>query len=137
MDARLARLLDLLEGLDQAGQATMGTSVRLPTSLRAAAVLATEMGLTGSMTELTVAAVREALEAFAQRGVLEAHYQAHPDTRPTLGEVALATAQIDGNPLADQPELVARAAQAILAVKADPSPDDVLLYAAGLAATAA
>lgn len=137
MDARLTQLLDLLDRLDEEGQATMGTSVRLPTSLREAAVLATEMGLTGSMTELTVVAVRDALEAFAQRTVLDAHYQAHPDARPSLGEIALATAQIDGNPLADRPELVERAAREIFAVKADPSPDDVLVYAAGLAAAAA
>jgi len=114
----------------------MGTSVRLPTRLREAAALATDMGLAGSMTELTVGAVRDALEGFAQRAVLDAHYQAHPDARPSLGEVALATAQIDGNALAHRPELVERAALEVVAVKADASADDVLVYAAGLAAAA-
>jgi len=137
VDARLTQLLDLLDRLDGEGQATVGTSVRLPTSLREAAVLATDMGLTRSVTELTVGAVRDALEAFAQRSILDAHYQAHPEARPSLGEVALATAQLDGNPLADRPDLVERAASEVVAVKADPSPDDVLVYAAGLAAATA
>ncbi len=129
-------LLDLLDRLGRDGQTTVGTSVRLPTDLREAAVVATEMGLAGSMTELTVGAVRDALEAYAQRAILDAHYEAHPDTRPSLAEIALATAQIDGNPLALRPDLIERAAREIGAVKADPSPDDLLIYAAGLAAAA-
>jgi hypothetical protein len=38
--------------------------------------------------------------------------------------------------LAARPELIRRAAQEIRAIKDDPLPDDVLLYAAGLAAAA-
>jgi len=53
-----------------------------------------------------------------------------------LAEIALAAAEIDGNPLAAQPDLIRRAAQEIRAIKDDPAPDDVLLYAAGLAAAA-
>ena len=133
MDRRLKRLLDLL---DATGEDTVNTSVRLPARLRDAAALATTMGLAGSTTELTVKGLRDTLEAFAQRAVLEAHYRARPAARPDLAEVALATAEIDGNPLADRPDLIRRAADAVHALKTDPDPDDVLLYAAGLAAAA-
>lgn len=134
MDRRLKRLLDLL---DATGDETVGTSVRLPANLREAASLAAEMGLIESTTELTVRGLRDALDAFAQRAVLDAHYRSHPDARPDLAEIALATAQLDGNPLAQQPELIRRAAVDVAALKDEPSPDEVLLYAAGLAAAAA
>lgn len=133
MDRRLKRLLDLL---DATGEDTVNTSVRLPAPLRDAAALAAAMGLAGSTTELTVKGLRDTLEAFAQRAVLDAHYRAHPRARPDLFEVALAAAEIDGNPLAERPDLIRQAAEAVQALKADPEPDDVLLYAAGLAAAA-
>jgi hypothetical protein len=134
VDRRLKRLLDLL---DATGEDTVNTSVRLPARLRDAAALAATMGLAGSTTELTVKGLRDTLEAFAQRAVLDAHNRAHPAARPDLAEVALAAAEIDGNPLAERPDLIRRAADAVQALKADPDPDDVLLYAAGLAAAAA
>lgn len=134
MDRRLKRLLDLL---DATGEETVNTSVRLPARLRDAAALAATMGLAGSTTELTVKGLRDTLDAFAQRAVLEAHYRAHPAARPDLAEVALSTAEIDGNPLADRPDLIRRAADAVQILKADPDPEDVLLYAAGLAAVVA
>lgn len=133
MDRRLKQLLDLL---DTPGADTVNTSVRLPAALRDAAALAAAMGLAGSTTELTVRGLRDTLEAFAQRAVLDAHYRAHPATRPDLAEVALATAELDGNPLAERPDLIRRAADAVSQLKHDPDPDDVLLYAAGLAAAA-
>ena len=133
MDARLIRLLDLLDATD--GE-TVGTSVRVPVALRDAAVVAAEMGLAGSTTELTVGGLRDLLEAAAQRAVLDAHYEVHPEARPDLAEIALATAQLDGHPLVQQPELVRRAAAEIVAVVDDPTPDEVLSYAAGLAAAA-
>jgi hypothetical protein len=130
MDRRLKRLLDLLDGV---GEDTVNTSVRLPVRLRDAAAVAAEMGLASSTTELTVRGLRDVLEAFAQRAVLDAHYRAHPEVRPSLAEAA---AELDGNPLAGRPELIRRAAEEIHSVKEDPDPDDVLLYAAGLAAAA-
>lgn len=134
MDRRLKRLLDLL---DATGEDTVNTSVRLPAGLRDAAALATAMGLAGSATELTIKGLRDTLEAFAQRAVLDAHYREYPAARPDLAEAALATAEIDGNPLAEHPELIRRAAEAVQALKAGAEPDDVLLYAAGLADAAA
>ncbi len=134
MDSRLERLLDLLDGTPAD---TVGTSVRLPGNLRDAAVLATELGLVASTTELTVRGLRDALEAFAQRAVLDAHYRTDPGARPTLAEIALAAAEVDGNPLAAKPDLVRRAAGEVGLVKDNAGPDDVLLYAAGLAAAVA
>ncbi len=134
MEQRLRKLLDLL---DDARADTVGTSVRLPTSLRDAAAVASELGLAASTTELTVRGLRDALTAFAQRAVLDAHYADHPNARPDLAEIALAMAEIDGSPLAARPDLVRRAAGEVGGVKDDPGPDDVLLYAAGLAAAAA
>lgn len=133
MDRRLTRLVELL---DEVGEETVNTSVRLPVRLRDAAAVAAEMGLASSTSELTVRGLRDTLEAFTQRAVLDAHYGAHPEARPDLAEVALAAAEIDGNPLADRPDLIRRAAREIRAIKDDPVPDDVLLYAAGLAAAA-
>lgn len=134
MDERLTRLLDLL---DAEGDDTVGTSVRIPTALRDAAAMAIELGLAPSTTDLTVRGLRSVLEAFAQRAVLDAHYRAHPEARPDLVEVSLATAAIDGHPLADRPDLVRRAAEGVRSLTTDPTPDDVLAYAAGLAAAAA
>lgn len=134
MDERLTQLLDYL---DAARADTVGTSIRLPVNLRDAAALAAELGLTTSTTELTVRGLRDALEAFAQRAVLDAHYAAYPHARPDLAEVALASAEIDGNPLAERADLVRRAAVEIGSIRDDPTPDDVLVYAAGLAAAAA
>ncbi len=133
MDPRLVRLLDLLDATE--GE-TVGTSVRLPVVLRDAAVVAAEMGLAGSTTELTVRGLRDLLEAAVQRAVLDAHYEVHPEARPDLAEVALATAQLDGHPLAQRSDLVRRAAAEIVTVIDDPTPDEVLSYAAGLAAAA-
>lgn len=133
MDRRLRRLVELL---DEVGEETVNTSVRLPIRLRDAAAVAADMGLASSTSELTVRGLRDTLEAYAQRAVLDAHYRAHPEARPDLAEIALAAAEIDGNPLAAQPDLIRRAAQEIRAIKDDPAPDDVLLYAAGLAAVA-
>jgi len=133
VDRRLRRLIELL---DEVGDETVNTSVRLPVRLRDAAAVAAEMGLASSTSELTVRGLRDTLEAFTQRAVLDTHYRAHPEARPDLAEIALAAAEIDGNPLVAKPDLIRRAAQEIRAIKDDADPDDVLLYAAGLAAAA-
>lgn len=133
MDPALSRLLDLLDSTDVA---TVGTSVRIPVALRDAAITAAGLGLVGSTTELTVRGLRDLLEAVAQRAVLDAHYEEHPNARPSLAEIALAAAQIDGHPLAGRPALIRRAAAEITATIDDPTPNEVLSYAAGLAAAA-
>jgi hypothetical protein len=83
-----------------------------------------------------VQALRDRLEAFAQRRALDAHYSAHPDARPSLAEVAQAAAELDNDPLGGQPGLIRRAAEEIVAVRPGATADDVLIYAAGLASWA-
>lgn len=134
MNRDLSHLLDLLDADEST---TVGTSVRLPANLREAAVVAAKLGLAGSTTDLTVNGLREALETFAQRAVLDEHYRQHPEARPDLADVALAAADLDGSPLAGRRDLIERAVVDVAALKDDPSPDDVLLYAAGLAAATA
>jgi hypothetical protein len=133
MDRRLVQFLDLLDRVDAE---TANTSVRLPVSLRDAAALATALGFAGSTTEVTVAGLRHGLEGIAQRAVLDAHYQQYPDARPSLAEIALAAAELNGDPLAEQPGLIRRAAEQVAALKGDADAEDVLMYAAGLAAAA-
>jgi hypothetical protein len=132
-DPELGRLLDLL---DASGEQTVGTSLRMPVALRDAAVLASRMGLATSTTDLTVRGLRDLLQAVAQRALLDAHYGAHPLVRPDLVEIAQAAAEMDGNPLAGHPDLLRRAASEVTAMRDNPTADDVLLYAAGLAAAA-
>jgi hypothetical protein len=133
MEERLTQLLALLDATDPA---TAGTSVRLPVALRDAAALAADMGLAASTSDLTAQGLRAALEALAQRAVLDEHYRAHPHTRPGVAEIALATAELDGNPLARRPALIRRAAEQLHAAGVVPTPDEILLYAAGMAAGA-
>jgi hypothetical protein len=44
-------------------------------------------------------------------------------------------AEIDGNPLADRPELIRQAADAVIKRRPDADADDVLLWAEALAST--
>ena len=127
----------MLDLLDLPESDPVGTSVRIPESLRKAAVAATELGFINSTTDATVQGLRSVLEGLAQRAILEAHYEQHPGVRPTLAEVAQATAELDGNGLARQPKLIASAAVEVTKLKQNASPDDVLLYAAALANSSA
>jgi hypothetical protein len=78
---------------------------------------------------MTVAALRTAVETAVMEAALRAHYQMHPDTRPSLAEVALALAEQDGSPLAGRPDLLTAAAAAVLVRHPDADGDDVLLWA--------
>ncbi len=127
----MGRLLELLDGLDD--HETVVTSVRQPAALREALKVAVELGLDNSANDAAVHALRDRLDTFAQRLALDAHYAAHPATRPSLTSQAIAAARLDGDPLADRPDLLARAARDVSRRRDRPSADDVLLYAAGLA----
>jgi hypothetical protein len=128
-------LFALLDGLDADGP-TVVSSVRQPAALKEAVKVAVELGLDANANEATVQALRDRLEAFAQRRALDAHYSAHPDARPSLAEVAQAAAELDGDPLAGQPALITRAAEEIVALRRNATADEVLIYAAGLASRA-
>jgi hypothetical protein len=109
---------------------TSNTSMRIPTALRDAAALAVrELGVAPSTTALTSAALRAALEAVVMQAVLDEHYERHPAARPDLSDLAIAAAELDGHPLAAEPERIRQAAAEISARHPSADPEDVLLWA--------
>ena len=130
----LTRLFELLD--DASTGESVVTSVRQPAALREALKVAIELGLDATANDAAVAALRDRLDTFAQRLALDAHYRAHPEVRPSLADEALAAARLDGDPLAGQPKLLARAAREVAALRPGATADDVLLYAAALAQAA-
>src|ERR1019366_7390564 len=100
--------------LDDPGQETTNTSMRLPVALRdAAGIDVAELGAARSTTALASAALRSTLEAIVMQAALDAHYEEHPEARPSLADLAIAAAELDGNPLAQTPELLHQAAQQV------------------------
>lgn len=78
--------------------------MRIPVALRdAAAIAVAELGAASSVTTLTTDALRARLEAIVMEAALAEHYTAHPELRPSLAELAIAAATLDGNPLAERP----------------------------------
>ena len=67
-------------------------------------------------------------DADDQRRALERHYDAI-GWRPTLADLAWAVARLNADPLADDPELLARAAALALRQREDAEPDEVLALA--------
>lgn len=127
---QLAALDEINRLLDEASDETVNTSMRLPVHLRDAAALAVaHLGIAASTTTLTAAALRQALETAVMDSALQAHYNQHPEARPSVAEVALALAAQDGSPLAERPALIRAAADAVLALHPDADADDVLLWA--------
>ena len=116
--------------LDSDMTETSNTSMRIPTALREAAALAAkELKVAPSATALTTMALRATLEAAVMRAALDDHYAQYPEARPDLADIAIAAAEIDGSPLAADPERIRRAAAEIAATHPDPAPEDVLLWA--------
>ena len=128
----MAGLDDLIDALEQTDSGSTVTSVRQPRALRRALVVAVEMGWASNANDGLNQALRDQLEAFAQRAALDAHYELHPHVRPALADVAVALAELDHDPLAQDPELIALAAREVVSVKAAADADDVLLWAASL-----
>ncbi len=71
------------------------------------------------------------------QAALDDHYRRYPEARPSLGDLALATAELDGHPLAGEPDRLRRAAAEIVEKHPDASADDVLLWAEARALPAA
>ncbi|MBO0835173.1 MAG: hypothetical protein J2P28_06585 [Actinobacteria bacterium] len=124
--------------LDEEETETSNTSMRIPSALRDAAALAVrELGVAPSATALTTAALRARLEALVMQAVLDEHYRQYELARPDLGDLAVAAAEIDGNPLAARPELLRQAAAQISRARPAASPDEVVLWAEARAFDAA
>jgi hypothetical protein len=129
--------LDVLEAierisglLDSPALAASHASMRIPTALKDAAALAgSELGVELSAAGLTSDALRATLEALVMQAILDDHYVRYPDSRPTLGDLAVAAAELDGHPLAEDPAGLRRTAAEIVDVHPDASPEDVLLWA--------
>lgn len=133
--AVIDRINDLL---DEGDGETANTSMRIPLALREAASLAVaELGAAPSTTALTTAALRATVEAIALQAVLDQHYAEHPHVRPTLAEVAIAAAELDGHRFAAEPERLRRAATEVVEQHPDADADDVLLWAEARAVTSA
>ncbi|MGI8413244.1 MAG: hypothetical protein ACR2LV_07965 [Solirubrobacteraceae bacterium] len=116
--------------LDSPQLDTSNTSMRIPTALREAAALAVnELGVAPSATALTTAALRVMPEGIVMQAALDAHYRQHPHARPSLADLAIATAGLDGHPLAGDPDRLRDAAADIVERRPDATPDDVLLWA--------
>lgn len=124
--------------LDDAGTETANTSMRLPTALRdAAAIAVEELGAAPSTTALTTEALRTSLDALVMQAALDVHFLQHPEARLTLGELAIAAAELDGHPLAADPARLRDAAAQIARRRPDADADDVLLWAEAQAAASA
>jgi hypothetical protein len=121
------RINELLSSTDPE---TANTSMRIPKALReAAAIAVSELDVAPSTTILTANALRMFLEGTVVLAALELHYEEYPDTRPTLADLAIAAAEIDGNPLAQKPELLERSAAEVGRRHPGASFEDVLLWA--------
>lgn len=106
-------LIDEIAGLlaEEEGRVeTDPTSMRIPAPLRRAARLAHEHLGAPTATDMAIAGLREAIETALIRAALDAHYDHHPDTRPTIGHVAVALAAQDRHPLAEHPDQILAAA---------------------------
>lgn len=125
--------------MDRSPNGTVATSVRLPEDLQRAAKAAVDGGLARSLTELVVDGLHDRLVALATedqhdadgaavRAALEAHFAEHPEARPTLAEVALAGAEIEGHPAADHPDLID---EAVADLGDDAHFEDVLAWVRG------
>ncbi|MBK5223220.1 MAG: hypothetical protein JJE52_10155 [Acidimicrobiia bacterium] len=126
--SELARLLeDALRDRERTA-----TSLRLNRSLWEAADFAVHRGWAASLTSLVEQSVATRLAEIAsvadEQAALVEHYERHPDARSELWELALAAAEIDGNPVAEHPGLLRRAAES-LGDRADI--DAVLAWAEG------
>lgn len=123
--------------LDTHDDRTVGTSMRISESLRDAAALAVEhLHVAQSTTALTADALRSRLEAIVLQAALDGHYRASPDARPSLGDLAVAAAELDGHPLATRPDVLRRAAEAVVRSHPDADAADALLWAEAQAAAA-
>ncbi len=126
------------ELLDSTDPETTNTSMRIPKALREAAALAvSELGIAPSATVLAANALRTMLEGVVVQAVLERHFEEYPELRPSLADLAIAAAEIDGNPLAQQPALIRRAAAEVQRRHPDAYPEDVLLWVEAVQSVAA
>lgn len=115
--------------LDADMSETRVTPVPVPAPLAQAAELAAEVGAAASAAALTAAVLRSALEALVMQAALDEHYRQHEQSRPDLGDLAVAAAELDRHPLAAQPQLLRQAAMEISGRRPGATPEQVVLWA--------
>lgn len=128
----MAQLDDLVTALDSEDPSSTTTSLRQPVALREALRIAVELGMAPTANEATNRSMRASLEVFALHRALDEHFQAHPEARPALHDVAAALAVMDGSPLASRDDLLRQAEREVLEHRPDADGDDVLLWATSL-----
>ncbi len=67
------------------------------------------------------------------QAALDEHYAAHRAVRPSLADLAVVAAELDGHTLAAPPEVLRRAAEVIVERRPNADADDVLLWAEAVA----
>lgn len=125
----MEQLDGLLKALRADEDGSKVTSVRRPRCLDAALQAAVAMGWAANANEGLNRALRDELEAFALGAALDAHLSEHAGLTPDLAGVSVAVAELRHDALADSPELIRVAAEDIVKVKSDATPDDVLVWA--------
>ena len=126
----LEAVAQISDFLDSPALATVGLSMRIPAALRHAAALAvSELGVAPSAIGLSSTALRATLEGLVMQAILDDHYLRYPDSKPDLGDLAVAAAEIDRHFLAGEPDRLRRAAAEIVSQRPDAGPEDVLLWA--------
>jgi hypothetical protein len=134
---KLAAIDEINRLLDSTSQDTLNTSMRLSVALHdAAGIAVAELGAAPSTTALASAALRAALESLVMQAALDAHFNEHPEARPSLADLAIAAAELDGHPLAKRPELLRQAAEQVGLRHPGADADDVLFWAEALASVA-
>ncbi len=128
----LDELIRIHELLDATAVETVNTSMRIPRNLRDAAnELINLTGQDVSVSGLTVDALRERLLHLLQQAALDAHYQAHPEDRPSTVDLARIHARESGHDLTD--EQLTTAYERLAATDRDPTMGEVVAYALGAA----
>ncbi|MCL2092049.1 MAG: hypothetical protein FWH11_12775 [Micrococcales bacterium] len=127
IEQAIDRVIELLE---EPTSDSSVTSVRIHSNIKQAQDLAREhLGLTEPMGDLVEQGIAEALRGLVFRSGLEAYLARHPQSRPTLADVAFALAEQDRDPLTELGRAVfQRAAEQIVADRPDASPDDVIIW---------
>jgi hypothetical protein len=118
------------ELLDSTDAETVNTSMQIPAALREAAALAVkEFDVAPSVTTLAANALRTLLEAVVVQAALDEHLEKHPDLEPSIADLAIAAAELDGSPLAARPDFIRQAAVEVTRRHPHAEPEDVLLWA--------
>lgn len=108
----LEELADAVRELDDVAT-TKATSVRLPTAVHRATILAVGLGMDGSFTAATAAALSDRIRVFLRQRAMSEHLERFPTDRPALAAVARRRIQGTGHPAERRPELVARVAEQV------------------------